>query len=68
MILTLIEIDGKDYHAEELFDDGGNSLGIEAILEEDGTPIPSECCLCHAYEPSECGCACTSWGNYYDYD
>jgi len=31
---------------------------------EDGSKIPKEQCLCFAHEPSECCCACTSWGSY----
>ena len=42
----------KDYHRDS---DG------ELLLDEDGDPIPLSVCICHAYEPSECGCECDSW-------
>ena len=31
---------------------------------EDGSKIPLRVCLCAARSPSECLCACNSWGNY----
>lgn len=31
---------------------------------EDGSKIPESTCLCFAYEPSGCMCACTGWDVY----
>ena len=63
MSLTLIEIDGNLYHAQEFYDEEGeNVVDTILILDEDGEMIPASICLCHAYEPSECVCATTSWG------
>ena len=65
MSLTLIEIDGQLYHAQGIYDDDGeNVVDTIPILDEDGDLIPSDVCVCHAYEPGECCCACTSWGDY----
>lgn len=47
MSLTIIEIDGKEYHA----DDEGKPL-----REENGDLIPAHICLCWAHGPSECVC------------
>ena len=49
-MLQIIEIDGKEYHAD---DDG------IVILDEDGDPIPSHVCICHAYSDMEC--VCSAW-------
>lgn len=49
-MLQIIEIDGKEYHAD---DDG------IVILDEDGDPIPSHVCICHAYSDTEC--VCSAW-------
>lgn len=46
-MLQIVEIDGKNYHAD---DDG------IVILDEDGDPIPSHICICHAYSDNECIC------------
>lgn len=35
----------------------------EFILDERGEKIPSQVCLCFAYEWSDCACGCTSWNN-----
>lgn len=40
----------------------------EYYFDELGNKIPEQVCLCFAYEPSECCCDCTSWGNYSDSD
>ena len=64
MSLTLIEIDGQLYHAQGIYDDDENVVDTIPILDEDGDMIPASICLCYAYEPSECCCACTSWGDY----
>lgn len=70
-MLTSIEIDGKAYHARREWDDDLEQYKDEAelILDEDGDPISLDVCLCHAYTPTECCCATTSWKNYrYDDD
>lgn len=65
MSLTLIEIDGNLYHAQQFLDeDGENVIDTIPILDEDGDLIPSDVCICFAHEPGECCCACTSWGDY----
>jgi len=40
----------------------------ELILDEEGEPIPTDICLCHAYEPSEC--CCGAWDDipYYEHE
>ena len=64
-MLTTIEIGGNLYHAEEIFDDDyENVVDTIPILDENGALIEASICLCHAYEPSECCCGCTSWGDY----
>ena len=65
MPLTLIEIDGNLYHAQEFYDeDGENVIDTTPILDDDGDMIPANICLCYAYEPSECCCATTAWKNW----
>ena len=65
MSLTLIEVDGSLYHAQEFYDeDGENVIDTTPILDEDGDMIPANICLCYAYEPSECCCATTAWKNW----
>ena len=65
MSLTLIEIDGNLYHAQEFYDeDGENVIDTTPILDEDGEMAPASICLCQAYEPSECCCATTAWKNW----
>lgn len=65
MSLTLIEIDGNLYHAQDIYDEEcENVLDTIPILDEDGDLIPSEVCLCFAREPSECVCATTAWENW----
>lgn len=65
MSLTLIEIDGQLFHAQDIYDtEGENVIDTIPILDEDRDLIPSDVCICHAYEPGECCCACTSWGDY----
>jgi hypothetical protein len=71
MSLTLIEINGDLYHAQDLYDeDGENVVDTIEILDEDGEMIPASICLCYAFEPGECCCATTAWENYRydDYD
>lgn len=52
-----IEIDGKEFHAREVFDKNGEPTGeLELILDENGHPISCDICLCAAREPSECCC------------
>lgn len=73
MILTSIAIDGKEYHAQQEWDDDLETYKDEIVplLDENGDYIPIETCLCHAYAPGECCCATTSWENYRyedDYD
>lgn len=47
MFERTIDIDGKNYHA----DDDGNIL-----LDEDGDSIPSYVCICFAHSAIECSC------------
>jgi len=70
MSLTLIEVDGELYHAQDLYDeDGENAVDTIEILDEDGEMIPASICLCYAFEPGECCCATTAWEGYgYDED
>ena len=69
MSLTLIEVDGRLYHAQDIYDDESDTyLATIPILGEDGDMIPASICLCYAYEPSECVCATTSWENWKYYD
>lgn len=35
------------------------------ILDEDGEPIPTTICICHAFEPNEC--VCGAWDNVDDW-
>lgn len=49
-MLQIVEIDGKNYHAD---DDG------IVLLDENGDPIPSHICICHAYSDNEC--LCSAW-------
>jgi hypothetical protein len=35
------------------------------ILDEDGLPIPTTICLCHAFEPNEC--VCGAWDDAADW-
>jgi hypothetical protein len=66
-MLTLIEIDGKLFHASEKYDQNtGEFIGEEVLLDENGNMIPARICLCFAHEPSECCCATTSWSKYRD--
>ena len=54
------EYEGVFYH----YDDYYNKF----ILDEHGDKIPTTICLCNAYEPGECCCAC-DWSDYrYDED
>ena len=65
IMLTLIEIDGGMYHAQQIMDEDCEIvLDTIPILDENNNLIPSEVCLCFARDPSECVCACTSWGDY----
>ena len=71
MSLTLIEIDGNLYHAQDIYDEEGeNVIDTIPILDEDDEMIPASVCLCYAFEPSECVCATTAWKdwNYDDED
>lgn len=70
VMLTLIEIDGGMYHAQQIMDEEGeNVIDTIPILDEDGEMIPASVCLCFGYEPSECVCATTAWENWnYDED
>jgi hypothetical protein len=62
MSLTLIEIDGQLFHAQDIYDtEGENVIDTVPILDEDGDLIPSDVCICHAYEPGECCCSTTAW-------
>ena len=47
----------SEYHKDE---DG------EFILDENGNKIPASICLCHALEPSECGCG--AWDDVTDWE
>ena len=64
--MTKIEIDDELYHAQTVYDDDGNVIGEELILDEDGRPIPAKICLCHAYEPNEC--CCGAWDDVTDWE
>jgi len=69
MPLTLIEVDGELYHAQEFYDEeGDNIVDTQLILDSDDKMIPAS--ICHAFEPGECCCATTAWENYRydDYD
>lgn len=71
MSLTLIEVDGELFHAQDFYDeDVENVVATVPILDEDGEMIPARICICHAFEPEECCCATTAWENYRydDYD
>ena len=70
MSLTLIEIDGNLYHAQDIYDEEGeNVIDTIPILDEDDEMIPASVCLCYAFEPGECCCATTAWKNWkYDDD
>lgn len=70
MSLTLIEINGELYHAQDLYDeDGENVVDTIEILDEDGEMIPASICLCYAFEPGECCCATTAWeGHRYEWE
>lgn len=71
MSLTLIEINGELYHAQDIYDEEGeNVVDTILILDEGGGMIPASYCLCYAFEPGECCCATTAWENYRydDYD
>ena len=70
MSLTLIEIDGQLYHAQDIYDEyDENVIDTVPFVDEDGELIPASVCLCHAYEPGECCCATTAWENWkYDED
>lgn len=37
----------------------------ELILDEEGLPIPTTICLCHAFEPNEC--VCGAWDDAVDW-
>jgi hypothetical protein len=72
-VLTSIEIDGVLYHAQQEYDDDLECyLEVTPVLDENGSFMPIEACLCNAYTPSECCCATTAWDNYsyddFDYD
>jgi hypothetical protein len=66
-MLTTIEIDGCWYHAQPSSGDTetGDILTWDLILNEDGSPIPAEICLCHAHSSSEC--CCGAWSVEDDY-
>ena len=49
-------MDDVEFHTQPVFDDDGNKIGTELVLDEDGEPIPMTTCICHAYEPNECVC------------
>ena len=34
---------------------------LTPYLDNNGCPIPTSKCICGAYYPGECGCACDSW-------
>ena len=65
MSLTLIEVDGELFHAQDFHnEDGENVVATIPILDEDGEMIPASICLCYAFEPGECCCATTAWEGY----
>ena len=64
MSLTLIEVDGELYHADELFYEDGEYFDSAPILDENYEMIPASVCLCYAFEPGECCCATTAWEGY----
>ena len=50
MSLTLIEIDGQLYHAQDIYaEDGENVIDTIPILDEDDEMIPASVCLCYAF-------------------
>lgn len=62
MSLTLIEIDGQLYHAQDIYDEyDENVIDTVPFVDEDGELIPASVCLCYAFEPGECCCATTAW-------
>ena len=62
MSLTLIEIDGQLYHAQDIYDEESeNIVDTVPLVDENGNMIPASYCLCYAHEPSECVCATTAW-------
>lgn len=65
MHLTLIEIGGNLYHAQDIYDEESEKyLDTVPILDENGDMTLASICLCHAYEPSECSCATTAWKDW----
>lgn len=67
-MLTLLEIDGQLYHAQDIYDEEGeNVIDSIPILDEGGEMIPVSVCLCYAYEPGECCCGTTAWEGW-EYD
>ena len=53
MSLTLIEIDGKLYHAQDIYDEEGeNVIDTVPFVNEDEL-IPASVCLCYAFEPGD---------------
>ena len=62
MYITLIEIDGQLYHAQDIYDEyDENVIDTVPFVDEDGELIPASVCLCYAFEPGECCCATTAW-------
>lgn len=55
-----------EYHTRDYYDEEGNIVRTELILDCDGEPIPKSVCLCHAYEPNEC--CCGAWDDVKDWD
>lgn len=70
MLTQKQDIDGKWYHAEQIWDENRDEFTEESffILDEHKQKIPIEICLCFAYNPYECCCATTAWDNYTDWD
>lgn len=64
MSLTLIEVDGELYHADELYYEDGEWFDTVPVLDENYEMIPASVCLCYAFEPGECCCATTAWEDY----
>lgn len=68
MSLTLIEIDGQLYHAQDIYDEyDENVIDTVPFVDEDGELIPASVCICYAFEPGECCCATTAWEGW-EYD
>lgn len=55
------EKESQEFHTRPVYDEAGNEIGSELILDEGGEPIPKTICICCAYEPNEC--VCGAWAD-----